>query len=51
MKKPFFTQYQRQTTTLIDLEIAKLKFKREFEKTNLFRFMDHLIIKLGKLLS
>lgn len=49
MKKPIFTEEQRRSLYIPELEVAKLKFKREFEKTNFIRFIKWLLEKLSKI--
>jgi hypothetical protein len=51
MKKPIFTEEQRRSWYSPELEVAKLKFKREFEKSNLGRLMKRIVEWLAKVLS
>lgn len=51
MKKPIFTKEQRRSWYSPELEVAKLKFKREFEKSNLGRLMKRIVEWLAKVLS
>ncbi len=39
MKKPILNQYERYHP-FSEIEIVKLKFRREFEKTRLFKFLE-----------
>lgn len=51
MKKPIFTKEQRRSWVISELEVAKLKFKREFEKSNLGQFIKRIVEWLAKVLS
>lgn len=51
MKKPIFAEYQRNSMYSIELEIATLKLKREFEKTNLYKFIQRLVELLSILIK
>jgi len=51
MKKPIFTEAQRRSWPLPEVEIDKLKFKREFGKSNLGLFLKSIIDWLAKVLS
>ena len=50
MKKPIFTEEQRRSWTVPEFEVAKLKFRREFEKTELGLFIKKTVIWLDKIL-
>lgn len=51
MKKPIFTEEQRRLWVILELEVAKLKFKRAFEKSNLGKFIKRMVELLAKALS
>ena len=51
MKKPIFTEEQRRLMYSPELEVAKLKFKREFGKSNLGQFIRRIVEWLAKVLS
>lgn len=51
MKKPIFPEEQRRSMLAPELEVTKLKFKREFEKSGLGQFMKRIVEWLTKLLS
>lgn len=51
MKKPIFSEEQRRSWIIPEIEVAKLKFKREFKKTNLFRIMKKIVEWTEKYLS
>lgn len=51
MKKPIFTEEQRRSWYAPELEVAKLKFKREFEKSNLGQILKKIVEWLAKVLS
>lgn len=51
MKKPIFSEEQRRNLYVPELEVAKLKFKREFEKSNLGQFIKRMVKWLTKVLS
>ena len=51
MKKPIFTEQLRRTWFLPELEIAKLKFKREFEKSILGRLIKNITEWLSNILK
>ena len=51
MKKPIFTEEQRRSWYSPELEVAKLKFKREFEKSNLGQLINGIVEWLSKVLS
>lgn len=50
MKRPVFSQYERYHP-FIGLSIAKLRFKREFEKSNLGLFLKGVVEWLNKILT
>ena len=51
MKKPIFTEKQRRSWLAPEFEVAKLKFKRESEKSNLVLLMKRLVEWLAKVIS
>jgi len=51
MKKPIFTEQQRRSWYNPELEVAKLKFKREFEKSNLGQLLKRIVEWLTRVLS
>lgn len=51
MKKPIFTESQRRNWPYPELEVAKLKFKREFEKSNLGKLIKRTVEWLSKMLN
>lgn len=51
MRKPILTEEQRCSWYAPELEVAKLKLKREFEKSNLGQFIKRIVEWLAKMLS
>ena len=51
MKKPIFPEHVRRTWPVPELEIAKLKFKREFEKSNLGQLMKRIVEWLARVID
>ncbi len=51
MKKPIFTNKQRCSWYAPELEVAKLKFKRDFEKTEMFKTFCGIVNWLNKKLK
>jgi hypothetical protein len=49
MKKPIFSQEERNEWTVPELEVAKLKFAREFMKGWVGRFLQRTVDRLAKL--
>lgn len=51
MKKPIFSETQRHLWPYPEIEIAKLKFKREIEKSSLGKFIIRFNNWISKLLD
>jgi len=51
MKKPIFSEIQRHSLIIPEIEIAKLKIKRELEKSKLGQLIKICVEQLVKLLS
>lgn len=50
MKKPIFTEDERRLWCNIELEIAKLRFKRDFERSILGKFLKNIVETVGNIL-
>ena len=48
MKAPIFSQQQRNSFLVPELEVAKLKFCREFEKSKYYKFLEKIVDFLAK---
>lgn len=48
MKKPIFSETKRKEWLYPEIEISKLKIKRELEKTKFFKCCEFIIIKINK---
>lgn len=51
MKTPIFSQQQRNSFLVPELEVAKLKFCREFEKTKFWKLLEKTVDFLAKIIA